>query len=163
MLLVKLKNGLLVVWDLRSDFMYYIYLLTHRRCVEFNERDGAIYDTKVLGIYSNYKSAKEAIAFFGEKVGFRDFKNDFCIQKRKLFGNDTKEPKTSVFLIEFERLLYDNLYTKQFIGICADEQTVQEIIAISQQKMKYNDATDDYDIIEYVLDEHSTYWSEGFD
>ena len=131
--------------------MYYVYLLTHSRCVELCEQDGNIYDTKVLGIYSSHKKAIDAIAFFSQQVGFRDFKDDFHIQKKKILGNTVKEPIHSVFLVEYERLLYEDVYLKRFLGICADEQTAQGVISISKQKSRRNNSFQEYDIIEYEL------------
>ena len=141
--------------------MHYVYLLTHRRCVEHNEKDGDIYDTKVLGVYITARKAQEAIAFFSGKVGFQDYKNDFYIQKRKILGNRHIAIK-SVFLVEYERFLYDDVYCKHFLGICSDEQTANKVINIAKQKSRYDKTLEEYEVIEYDLDSHSAYWAEGF-
>jgi len=137
--------------------MYYVYFLTHRRCVEGDD----VYDTKVLGIYTAKSKALSAIDFFREKEGFCDYKEDFYIKRKKLLGNREK-PISSVFLIEYERFLYDRVYHKEFLGICADEKTADVIVALSKERSHYPEGTEEYEVIEYVLDRHSEYWSEGF-
>lgn len=142
--------------------MYYVYLLTHKYCVESNEKDGDIYaNTKVLGVYSRLKKARGAIDFFSALVGFCDYKDDFYIRKMKLYGKENSS--NTVHLIEYERFLYDDLYTYDVLGICADEQTANEMIEKARQNSHHDESTEEYDIIEYELDKHSEYWGEGFD
>ena len=141
--------------------MYYIYLLTHKRCVEHSE-NGDIYDTKVLGIYTTRIKAQAAIEFFVKKPGFCDYKDNFIIQKRKLLGDRQKEIR-AVFLVEHERFLYDDVYRKEFLCICYDEDSANGIINAEKQKSQYAEDIDEYEVIEYDLDAHSIYWSEGFD
>lgn len=141
--------------------MYYVYFLTHRRCIEHQE-DGDVYNTKVLGIYTAKRKAEEGILFFSQKTGFCDYKNDFYIQKKKLLG-DIQKSVRSVFLIEYEHFLYDDIYHKEFLGIYSNENSANDAVELLKQKHGYDEHMEEYEIIEYDLDAHSTYWSEGFD
>lgn len=56
-----------------------------------------------------------------------------------------------------------NVYRKEFLCICSNEEDANGIIAAAKQKPQYAEGMDEYEVIEYDLDAHSSYWSEGFD
>ena len=64
--------------------MKYVYELLHRHKVEQDEDGSWICDTKIIGIYSTKKKAKETRERYKHITGFKDYPNDFEIKKIKL-------------------------------------------------------------------------------
>lgn len=60
--------------------MKYVYCLHHNHKIE-PDGDKWICDTKSLGYYSTRAKAKKAIQFYKTVIGFKDYPNDFEIEK----------------------------------------------------------------------------------
>ena len=63
--------------------MAYVFKLIHQRYVE----DDAT-STIMIGFYSTHKKAKEVIERYKKIVGFKDYPNDFIIEKMEIDFDD---------------------------------------------------------------------------
>ena len=62
----------------------YAYRLLHKHKIEYDGNDW-ICDSKLLGYFSSILYAKNAIKKYNSIIGFKDYPNDFVIQKEKIF------------------------------------------------------------------------------
>lgn len=59
--------------------MKYVYMVEHSRKVEED-----VYDSKLLGFFSTKEKAEQAILEYKTVIGFRDYPDDFRIEKFKV-------------------------------------------------------------------------------
>lgn len=139
----------------------YVYVLKHARIVGY-DKGQPLRDTKILGIFSSLVKAKDAINFFAVLPGFIDYPNDYVILKKRLYLDDINSDKT-IFLIEYEKYLYDNIYEKSILNLYNNEQDALGYIKTQEELHGFSQETEEYDIVEYYMDKNSEYWGEGFD
>ena len=65
----------------------YIYILFHKRKVEFYNSEW-IYDTKLIGVFSNKNKALQTIEKYKNIDGFKDYPYDFIIDKIEIDFDD---------------------------------------------------------------------------
>lgn len=62
--------------------MKFVYKLTHKRVVEIEKETGEkIYNTKLLGFFSSRQRCNEAISFYQNILGFKDYPEDFLVEE----------------------------------------------------------------------------------
>ena len=65
----------------------YVYMLQHKRKVEFYEDDW-VYDSKLIGFFSSKIKAENVIKRYKNITGFKDYPNDFFIKKIEVDFDD---------------------------------------------------------------------------
>lgn len=68
--------------------MKYVYTLIHKRKVCKDKNDKWVHSTKEIGIYTTEKRAKDVIEIYKKLPGFRDYPDDFIIEKIELDFDD---------------------------------------------------------------------------
>ena len=65
----------------------YVYRLQHRKKVEPDE-NGWVYDSKLIGYFSTRQKALKTIQRYKTMTGFKDYPDDFVIEKLEVDFDD---------------------------------------------------------------------------
>ncbi len=147
----------------------YVFKLNHSRIVGIDSDNDELRDSKVLGLYSSRSEAYSAQERFRLLNGFRDFPNDFSIEKRRVNLDSSVAKLTSgmkIYLLtnEFSQEEYDWVTD---LGLFTSFEEVNETISRScsrvYRKKKYLNDRDNYIIGVLNLDRDNIFWDEGFE
>ena len=140
--------------------MEYVFKLIHNRKVE--EPD--IYNTFLIGFYSKRENAEKTIERFRLIDGFKDFPNDFYIEKERVDEGIVDEDGAldklaSVFFLShtYEEGEYD---FDSYLGVFSSLEKVQKELSYLKNLPEYKEHQNDFHIDEYKLDEDN--WVSGF-
>lgn len=144
--------------------MRYIYKLTHRKLVETGvETSEKIYDTKLLGFFSSRKKCKEIIPLYLEQPGFKDYPDDFCIEKIEADVDEYNEIPGEfgdyVFFVSHE--WYDGEYDYiSNLGYYSTLGKAEEAKEMYKRAPELIDYPDGFCIDAYKINKRE--WKEGF-
>ena len=143
--------------------MKYVFKLIHSRIIE--EPD--INDALLIGFYSKREKAEKTIEKFKQIVGFKDFPQNFYIEKEKVNeGAIVREENTvsnnelkSVFFLSHmhEKDEYDFILS---LGIFSSFEKAQQELDYLKNTDEYKEYPDEFYIAEYKIDEDN--WESGF-
>lgn len=139
--------------------MKYVFKLIHNRKVE--EPD--VYNTFLIGFYSTRENAEKTIEKFKLIDGFKDFPNDFSIEKERVDEGIVEEGAldelASVFFLShtYEEGEYD---FDSYLGIFSSLEKAQRELNYLKNIPEYKEHPDDFHIDEYKIDEDN--WGFGF-
>lgn len=110
--------------------MQVVYLLKHRRLVDEEiDADENVYDTKLLGFFTSKEKCNEAILFYQEKPGFKDFLTDFQIEEIEADIDDYNDVagEFDEFVYFLSHEWYDGEYDYvSCLGYYSDAQKAEE-------------------------------------
>ncbi len=139
------------------------YKLQHKRFIETDSEGDKICDTNLLGFFSSEENYKTAIAFYLKLPGFKDFPDDFVVEKVEAdvddYNENVGEFASSVFYLSHE--WYDDEYDYvSCLGYYSSMKNAEKSQALYQLEPEYIAHPEGFCIDEYKIDERE--WTEGF-
>lgn len=141
-----------------------IYKLTHKRLVTFDVENGQeICDTKMLGFFSSSIKCKEAIEFYLQQPGFRDYPERFFVEEIVADVNDFNDTSGEFFAYvyylthEWYDGEYDHVSCLGYYSTLQRAEEAEKKYRLDPELIEYQDG---FEIDEYEIDEME--WKEGF-
>lgn len=145
-------------------FMKNVFLLQHKKEVEIEPKTGeVIYNTKLVGFLSTEELCKNTILFYQQKPGFKDYPQDFVMEKVEAdvddFNHIPGEFDQYVYYLTHEYYdgEYDNITN---IGYYSTHQMAEEAEHRYRLKAEYSEYPNGFCISKYKIDQ--THWCFGF-
>lgn len=137
-----------------------LYLLSHTRKVEVDAVSSFI-----VGIYSSIDIVHKTIKEYQNIAGFKDYPNDFVVDKFKIKSTKELSKKQCVYLLQHEYTIGEYDYITK-IGVFESFEKAEKIRAKLRKKPKYQNypgglyPPDGFCVDEYIINESG--WREGF-
>lgn len=139
------------------------YMLVHKRLIESDPDGENAYSTILLGFFSSELKVKDAIGFYLNKAGFKDFPDDFKIKTVYAdvddFNSAAGDFADSVFYLahEYSDGEYDRVSD---LGFYSSSENAEKALIKYKAEDEYKKYPDGFSVDEYRIDE--TEWNEGF-
>ena len=144
--------------------MKFVYKLEHKRIAEINDDTGEkIPCTKLLGFFPSEEKCKEIIPLYLDQPGFRDYPDDFIIEKIEAdvddYNGTAGEFNASVFYLSHE--YYDGVYDHiSHPGYYSTQKLAEQAQQRYQLEPEFIAYPDGFCIAEYKIGKRE--WKEGF-
>lgn len=138
--------------------MTYVYRLIHRKKVYFNPDFGWVCDDKGIGCFSTFSRADRAGKEYRKIIGFRDFPDNFMIEKIPVFG--TKKNCSAVYELTH---FFDDGYGNDIVpysGFFSSRKKARCMISLLKKDPFFSSRPEDFLIVHIKLNQCS--WREGF-
>lgn len=141
----------------------YVYRLFHNHKIEYDGNDW-ICDSKLIGYFTSKLYAQNIIKKYKNVIGFKDYPNDFVIQKEKIVNDDSdlQKDNTMQYIYElthsfedeegYEIVTYFSVYSSLEIARRDEEKLLL--------KFPFSTHPEGFLIVDHQL--NHCYWQEGF-
>ena len=139
------------------------YMLVHKRLIETDMNNENVYSTILLGFFSTESKAKEAIQYYLDKPGFKDYPKAFKIKTVHAdvddFNDTVGDFTDSVFYLshEYSDGEYDCISD---LGFYSSNEKASAALLKYKKDDEYKNYPDGFSVDNYKID--NTEWNEGF-
>lgn len=139
------------------------YKLEHKRVIDDDFNVDEVYETKLLGFFSSEEKCRKAICNYLEQPGFKDYPEDFVIEKVEAniddFNDIAGDFNSSIFYLAHE--WYDGEYDHiSHLGYYSSIEKATRAKLLYLLEPEYKKFPDGFSIDEYTINKCE--WQDGF-